>query len=69
MLEHLTAPGWLACLFFWDCYAVELFVALRGRAALLDTISLSVSDFWKVHCRSAGAEQAFEFFGHGFSKL
>jgi hypothetical protein len=44
-------------------------VALRGRAALLDGIELSVIGFWQVYRRSAGAEQAFEFFRHGFSKL
>jgi hypothetical protein len=36
-------------------------VALRGGAALLDGIELSVIDFWQVYRRSAGAEQAFEF--------
>jgi hypothetical protein len=44
-------------------------VALRGRAALLDGIRLSVSDFWEAHYRVGGAKQPFEFFRHGLSKL
>jgi len=44
-------------------------VALRGRAALLDGIELSVIGLRQVYRRSAGGEQAFEFFRHGFSKL
>jgi hypothetical protein len=42
---------------------------LRGRAALLDGVKLSVIAFWQVHYRSTGAKQALEFFCEGLSKV